>query len=238
MSWTDSQIVNVIKYLRDKYNIKTFVETGTFKGINAELHSKNFKRVITCEKNHAYYKQAKDRLEWNVYNAYKNVLLVNEDSPEFLKKLTLGTYIFYLDAHFFDLSLPKGKRKFVVLRELQNMKKFKDSIIIIHDFKNNLGGICYEGINLDFNLLKKSLNKINKHFFFYTNTLEGCNPVKMNIEEIKQAGLRIDEDTLSNLEYMWSAPRLTYRGVLYCLPTELNKKELKELGLVKWGEIK
>ena len=113
MSWTDKQIITVMKYLRDKYQITTFVETGTFKGVNAELHSKNFDKVITCEDNNAYYEQAKlrlvDSLPDKKPDSCRNIVLVKEDSPVFLKRLALGKYMFYLDAHFYNTDLPKGK---------------------------------------------------------------------------------------------------------------------------------
>lgn len=229
MSWTDQQSVNVIKYLRDKYAISTLIETGSFKGINARLHSKNFNLVMTCEKHNAYYEEAKENLK-----DYSNVIIKKEDSPDFVKRLSINPYIFYLDAHFYDPSLPTGKEKFVVLKELKNMKKFKNSIIIIHDVNNGLGHITYDGMDLNIELLEKSLKRINKRFHFYTNTLEGCNVVKNNAAAIRKAGLTVDYDTLDNLDYAWSSPRLTYRGFLYCLPDALSAKELKKLGLRKW----
>jgi len=231
MSWTDSKSIEVIKYLRDKYSIKTFVETGTFKGINARLHSKNFKLVITCENNNTYYQQAKDN--FNFYPRYQNIILRNENSPDFVKKLSINKYIFYLDAHFYNKNIPK-KDRFVVLKELNNMTKFKDSVIIIHDFDNGLGHITYDGIKLNMELLRKKLLRINKNFFFYTNTLDGCDPLKPIAQDIRDAGLEIDFDTLDNINYAWTEPRRTYRGFLYCLPTELNSIELKKLGLQKW----
>lgn len=230
MSWTDKQSIKVMKYLRDKFNINTFVETGTYKGINARLHSNNFENVFTCENHNAYYEEAKINL-----SHYKNIIVFKEDSPIFLGKLSLGKYMFYLDAHFYDESLPKGKGKFVVLKELDNMENFKDSIIIIHDFCNGLGGINYDGIDLDMDLIKDKLLKINPNFYFYTNKLDSCDIVKPNAEAIKEAGLEVDFDTLRNLDYAWQCPRLTYRGILYCLPTKLDSYELKILGLRKWN---
>ena len=232
MSWTDLGSIKVIKYLRDKYSISTLIETGTFRGINARLHSKNFKLVMTCENNNAYYKEAKENLDY--YPKYKNVIIRNENSPDFLKHLSLGTYIFYLDAHFYNPDLLEEDR-FVVKKELENMKKFKDSVIVIHDFDNGLGHITYDGIDLNMDLLKTRLKNINKNFYFYTNTLEGCDIVKPNANAIIEAGLIVDFDTLGNLDYAWSSPRLTYRGILYCLPTKLSEKEIKSLGLRKWN---
>ncbi len=229
MSWTDKKSVEVIKYLRDKYDIKTFIETGAFKGINARLHSKNFDTIMTCENNKTYFNEAFENLR-----NYNNVVVVRENSPLFLKRLLLNTYIFYLDAHFYNPNLSK-KDRFVVLKELENMKKFKDSVIIIHDFDNGLGHITYDNIDLNMDLLRKKLKRINKKFFFYTNTLEGCDIVKSNAKDMRDAGLEVDFDTLDNLDYAWTTPRLAFRGLLYCLPSELNELELKQLGLRKWN---
>jgi hypothetical protein len=233
MSWTDQKSIRVINFLKNKFNINTFVETGAFKGINAKFHSKNFKTVLTCENNNAYYEQAKQRLKDSVMGAYcRNVTIVKEDSPKFLKNIPDGKYIFYLDAHFYNPKIPKNKR-FVVLDELKNMIKFKDSIIIIHDFDNGLGHITYDGLDLDLNLLKNRLKKINNKFYLYTNTLYGCDPLKPIAKDIQLAGLEVDYDVLDNLNYAWSEPKKTYRGFLYCLPNKLNEIELKQLGLRK-----
>jgi len=219
MSWTDKQAVEIIKYLRDKYKIKTFVETGTFKGINAEIQSKNFEYVFTCEKKEEYFFEAGFRLK-----NYDNVIIYLEDSSEFLKNIIKNErFIYYLDAHFYQKGCKTNKERFVVLNELESLKEDKKSIIIIHDFKHFLGGITYDNIDLDMNLLRKPLLKINPKFKFYTNTIEGCNPLTPN--EVK------DPVANDNIIYAWTAPRLTYRGILYCLPSTLNKKELKKLGL-------
>ena len=136
------------------------------------------------------------------------------------------TVIFYLDAHFYDPTLPKDKR-FVVLDELKALKNFKNCVIAIHDFSNNLGHITYDEQPLNLELLEKDLKEVNKNFHFYTNTLASCDIIKMS--DIT------DIDMVDNMEYLYSAPEKTYRGLLYCTPTELSKKELKKLGLIKWN---
>jgi len=227
MSWTDKQAVVVIKYLRDKYKVKTLVETGTFKGINAELHAKNFEYVFTCEKIKEYFLAATQRLR-----GYTNVYLCNKDSKLFLKQFNEmeEPVIFYLDAHFYDAKLPKSKR-FAVLDELKSIKGRKDSIIVIHDFDNNLGHITYDGQPLNLELISKELFAVNPMFYLYTNELSSCNPVSLNYKDILDSGLNLDEETVDNINYAWTEPRLTYRGILYCLPTKLSNKEMKSLGL-------
>jgi hypothetical protein len=239
MSWTDKKAVEVIKFIRDKFKVTQFVETGTFKGINLQLHSKNFKSVVGCELVKDYYFESCERLCGKLIEG--EAYIWNESSPVFLKSwISQGLFdkmpIIYLDAHFYDAKLPKNKR-FVVIDELKALKGFKDCIIIIHDFKNNLGHINYDNIPLDFGLLESHLNKVNPEFHFYTNTLEGCDIVKNDIDDIKAAGLPIDEVVLDNLKYVWSSPVKTYRGILYCLPSKLSDKEMRKLGLTKWGVI-
>ena len=63
MSWTDTKSVEAIKYLRDRFQVKEFIETGTFKGINARRHSKNFEKITTCEIKQEYFTGDHDRHE-------------------------------------------------------------------------------------------------------------------------------------------------------------------------------
>src|SRR3989344_5563040 len=102
MSWTDTKSVEAIKYLRDRFQVKEFIETGTFKGINARRHSKNFEKITTCEIKQEYFNDATNNLQ-----GYLNIKQVLGESPIFLKKI-INEYkkekrkdiiIFYLDAH-------------------------------------------------------------------------------------------------------------------------------------------
>ena len=167
-----------------------------------------------------------------------NICLWHELSPIFLKEwkeqdLFGKNPIIYLDAHFYDKSLPKNKR-FVVVDELKALEEMKRCIIIIHDFDNNLGHITYDGIPLDMKLVKPFLLKVNPKFYFYTNTLAGCNIIK-NSYELENENLHGYIEVLDNLKYVWSKPEKTYRGILYCLPFKLTNKEIFNLGLRKWN---
>ncbi len=84
-------------------------------------------------------------------------------------------------------------------------------------------------------LLKKRLLAINKNFKFYTNRLESCDIVKPERRDILDSGLPYEADVISNLEYAQKEPRLTYRGILYCLPNKLKQNEMEELGLREWN---
>ena len=234
MSWTDKSAIKTILQLRDEFDIKEFVETGTFKGINAKLHSLNFDLVYTCEINKTYF--------LNTANTFpSNVISLNMDSSKFLtvfkivKKLRKGKDnipFFYLDAHFYDASLPKEKR-FVVLEELKALENFGDCIIAIHDFDcEGLGHIIYDGVSLNFDLVKERLLKVNSNFNFYVNTRDYCNILTIDdVKNKKVEGIEYTPDVIDSLKYVWSSPEKTYRGILYSIPKEidLSKYCLKKL---------
>jgi hypothetical protein len=235
MSWTDKRAIETIKQLRDYYEVTDFVETGTFMGINARLQANNFDFVFTCEKVPEYHRKALDRLV-----GFENVTLRLMDSPEFLSKYIKeykdqereDTPIFYLDAHFYDPKMPKGKGKFVVLKELQALKGFNNSIVIIHDFDNGLGHCNYDGIRLDMDLVREDIKKVNPNFNYYTNRLESCDIYTP--ETILDSGMEIDFETMDNIRYANKEPRLKFRGILYALPSKLSDEHKESLGLREW----
>lgn len=235
MSWTDKGALKVIWYLRDKYKVKQFIETGTYKGVNLLAHRGKFEELVSCEKVREYFNIACKRT--NYYNSNNSIFIWNVESPIFLKEwrqheMFNGTPIIYLDAHFYNKTLPKRKR-FVVLDELKALRGFSNCIIIIHDFDNNLGHITYDGVSLDMDLLTLELFLVNPGFHFYTNTLESCDIVKTK-KDITNLGLTWDKEMQDTLKFIHSKPCKTYRGILYCLPSKLSKKEMTTLGLREW----
>ncbi len=224
MSWTDKKSIEQILKLRDRFNISTFVETGTFKGINAKFHAQNFKEVLTCELIEEYFEIAKERLR-----PYRNVFIYKQSSPKFLKWFIQrynqegrrDVVFIFLDAHFYDPSLPP-EEKWVVINELKALKGFKNCIICIHDFDcEGLGHCVYDGENLGWLVVKEDLMKVNSNFHFYTNTREFCEIY--NEKTIANVpGITLDEDTLDNIKYAWTSEVKTYRGFLYATPEELD----------------
>ena len=215
------------------FKVKELIETGTFMGINARLHAHYFKIVRTIEVNKKYYDKAKEKLK-----ECRNVIMLYGNSSLYLSAIIKGRktlretgyIIFYLDAHFYN---PEAKNKFVVLEELEALKKFKKGIIVIHDFDNGeFGHITYDGISLNFELLKDKLYQVNPNFWYYKNT--ECDIV--TDEEVKNnkiLGLEPDFETLDNIKYALSKEDKGNRGLLYCIPCELKEEELKELRLRK-----
>lgn len=223
MSWTDKKAIEQITKLRDYYSISTFIETGTFKGVNAAVHANNFEIVVTCEKIEEYYWEAKDKLFH-----FPNVYVVLANSPDFLEhinRLTSGIELIfiYLDAHFYDPSL-KPEDRWVVIKELQALRGAHNCVIAIHDFDcNGLGHLTYDGQNLNFELLKPYLYGVNPNFHYYGNTKETCDILtKERVSSGEIPNLILDDVTDNNLTYAWSNETKTYRGILYCTPTALD----------------
>ena len=231
MCWTDQGAQKTILRLKEDFNIRTFVETGTFKGVNALMQSYYFDEVLTCEVMPSYANESAYKLRNRV-----NARVYQKSSPEFLKQFVedykrakrSDIVFIYLDAHFYDGKLPKEDR-FVILKELKALRDFPNCIICVHDFDNKeLGHITYDGTDLDFNLLKNDLRNVNSNFKYYTNTKESCDIIR--IEDVKNGKVPYifpDDETISNLEYAWSKPEKTYRGILYCTPKEVNLDGLK-----------
>lgn len=219
MCWLDKKSIDTILEIRDKFNISTFVETGTYKGINAKFHARNFKEVLTCDISDEYLKIARERLR-----PYKNVQVFKKSSPAFLKQFIKrynrdkrnDIVLIFLDAHFYDPLLPLNE-KWVIVNELKVLKHFKNCVIVIHDFDCEGWGHCvYDGEALGYSLIRKYLNP---DFHLYTNTICAIYD-KDTIADVP--GIDLDEDTLDNIKYAWSEKRLTCRGILYCLPQPLN----------------
>lgn len=235
MSWTDKQSLATIKQLRDDFKIKHFIETGTYKGINADVHSKNFDYVFTCDINTTSLNEAQARLDSKpnvyVFNS-PSVLTIGAARQFYDKNKREDILFFYLDAHFYDSRLPKDKR-FVVLDELEALKGFKNAVIAIHDFDcEGLGHITYDGISLDWNLIRQKVQAINPRACIYTNTPEGCDI--FTPETIGELEIKVDAAVLDNLAYAWSDPSKTKRGIIYITPIELDLTKYKGLKRQEW----
>ena len=88
----------LILFLKRKFELEDFVETGTFQGGSAAWAARHFKRVFTIEANEPLWRAARAR-----YAALANVQFILGNSPEELTKLlpNLGrSPLIWLDAHW------------------------------------------------------------------------------------------------------------------------------------------
>jgi len=127
-------------YLKMKLykHIKSFVETGTYKGDTTLMAAKYFETVYTTEIVPALHKSSKEKA---TEQKVTNVRFLLGDSVELLKEITpkvLEGAVFFLDAHQSggDTS-NNGKNHVPLLQELDVIlsHKVKPSIYIVDDLR-------------------------------------------------------------------------------------------------------
>ena len=226
MSWTDKKAIKQFCKLRDEFNIDRYVETGTHKGIGAAVHAANFSEVLTIENDQKWFDISHERLAMydNVEQKLCDSQVVLKNLANEYKTMPGNEYtFFYLDAHFYDpQALPEDR--FVVLKELRALAGHHRCVIAIHDFDcNGLGHIVYDGQSLNFNLLKEWLYAVNPNFNYYCNTRELCDIMTVQrITDGEVPNLNPDPEVLDAMQYVWSLPEKTYRGILYAVPKKLD----------------
>jgi len=140
--------------LKEKFDITTVVETGSCLYSTTKWLGDNFESVFTAEINEDFAKFGRHKIQ-----SMLNVKAIISDSVTFLKELSplgKGNTMFFLDAHWGDFC--------PLLAELEQIAKFKNPVIAIHDFKvpnePNLGFDSIHGQPFDFDWIKPSLAKI------------------------------------------------------------------------------
>lgn len=93
---------NFVLTLKDKCNIKTFIETGTYSGDTSSWAADHFEKVITIEASEKYYNESLDRFKKESKN---NIDLYKGISYEILEKIGYKYFhddslIFWLDSHW------------------------------------------------------------------------------------------------------------------------------------------
>lgn len=114
--------------LRDRYDIKHFVETGTHKGYTTQWAASEFQWVTTIEINRRIYQNTKEEL-----NHLENVYFVHGDSRVMLAEvLPDEPAIVWLDAHNpikYDKSFSPDNRC-PLREELAALKDYKHFVFI------------------------------------------------------------------------------------------------------------
>lgn len=231
MSWTDKVAVEEVLKLRDEFNIKTAIATGTFRGIDVELYAHHFDEVLSMDIEPEYLGIARERL-----GKYKNVELFLMPSWEFLSIFVKqyceqgrDDYIFiYLDAHFFD---PDFQDRWVVVKELKALKGFKEAILCLHDFDcQGLGHLIYGGEHLGRSVVGEHIQQVNPDFCYYTNKRDYCDIY--NEETVRELPITVDEYVIDSIRFANSSDIKRYRGILYATPRKLD---LDKFRLVEYG---
>lgn len=118
--------------LRDRFNLKWFVETGTYYGNTAEATALVFDRVLTVECcNWDFMSETRERL-----GHYPHVTMYDSESVTFLMHilpLLSQPTLFYLDAHWSGQEDQKPRTECPLLAELDTISSLDGQHCIVID---------------------------------------------------------------------------------------------------------
>lgn len=212
MCWPDRKALENLAKLRDQFGYKRLIETGAAEGNGVLMYSRIFPEVHSYETNPSLYEIAASRTTWE-----KGQKVYCLPSPTMLGAIdrNLGPSLFILDAH--------TPGSWPILDELKAMKGFRGCSIVIHDFKvEGLGHINYDGQALDLDLVKDDLLRVDPNFYLYVNSRETCD-IWTRAALKEHLGATYDKYFDKAMDFVWSAPVKTYRGILYAVPAELDE---------------
>ena len=167
---------NFLKYLKEIFEIKTFIETGTFDGETAKRASLIFDEVHSIELSEILFNRAHTKLK-----DYKNIFLHLGDSGLILNNIINKDKktLFWLDAHWNGGDTAKSDDNTPVLNELNSIKKsnLKNSIILIDDI------LCFQ--NKQILDLQNSIMLLNQFYYGYPSLEEVIGKILEINEEYK-----------------------------------------------------
>jgi hypothetical protein len=129
-----------------KYNLRTLIETGTFRGDMVYAMRRSFDRIISIELDVCLYNRASQRLA-----KLRNVELLCGDSAELLASVLDSIRVqslFWLDGHYSGPGTACGHQASPILAEVSMIlsHSVKSHIILIDDAREFLGREGYPTI--------------------------------------------------------------------------------------------
>jgi len=123
----------LVKFIKEKYQITNFIETGTYQGGTTEWSADVFKNVYSIEFSEHWYNYTKERLK-----SRENVNLLFGDTKSILPDLLpkVNNAILWLDAHWCGDHSFGEKDQCPLLVELEIINSFKhlfDKLFIMID---------------------------------------------------------------------------------------------------------
>ena len=152
----------IIKNYAKKFDIKIFIETGTYKGGTVMSVKNIFNEIYSIELDQSLYKNAS-----NKFSKYQHIHIIQGDSskvlPSILSKIDEPS-LFWLDGHYSADITAKGDLNTPILKELELILNhhIKNHIILIDDARLFVGVDDYPTIGE----LKIFLGKINPKLNF------------------------------------------------------------------------
>ena len=140
----------IVKQFAKKYKIKTFIETGTFRGDMIDAVKTTFNNINSIELDKTLYKNAKRK-----FRSEPNIKIFEGDSTTILPDILNGineTCLFWLDAHFSGImcgiKTSRGEKETPILEELITIANhiIKNHVILIDDAIDFTGENDYPSI--------------------------------------------------------------------------------------------
>ncbi len=122
---------SIIKQIQQKYDLQTFVETGTYLGEMVDAQKNNFEKIISIELDLKLYESAK-----NKFKDFNHIEILQGDSGEILKSLLpkiKEPCLFWLDAHYSAGFTAKGKKETPIIEELDSILKTEFNHVLLID---------------------------------------------------------------------------------------------------------
>lgn len=122
-----------LKNYAKEFDLKIFVETGTYHGDMVEALKTSFDKVYSIELYEKFFVQAKKR-----FKSEKHIELIQGDSgiemEQVMKKIDQPT-LFWLDGHYSGGRTGKGEKETPIYKELDHILNSKDigHVIIVDD---------------------------------------------------------------------------------------------------------
>lgn len=130
---------SIIEFYRQKYDIQTFVETGTFLGHTVDFFKAKFNKIYSIELSHDLAAKAH-----STFADYENIEILEGNSiamlPLIIKKTT-GPILFWLDGHYSSefflgedyIITAKGEKNTPIVEELEIILQSNCNAIILID---------------------------------------------------------------------------------------------------------
>ncbi len=130
---------------KNKFDLNTLVETGTFQGEMVEAQRRNFSKIYSIELSHDYYQRAVEKFE-----RFKHIQIIEGDSSVKLKEVTKilnEPALFWLDGHYSGGKTAKGDLNCPIYGELDTVFSTNfDHVLVIDDAKDFNGTEDYPTI--------------------------------------------------------------------------------------------
>ena len=159
-------------FIKEKFNIRSFIETGTYQGNTAAWAARNFDNVYTIEFAEEIYNKTK-----LLHEHLTKVQFMFGDSREVLSRILpdAGRSVIWLDAHWCSLGSYGENDQCPLLKEIEIINTFdKDHFILIDDARLFLSPPPLPNLITDYpniNQLVNLLNSGNRKIYIYEDVI-------------------------------------------------------------------